>query len=376
MLRTAVEARLPLIVARTHDPQNAMRVIEVVTGQVPRRLAGLPRKNHLYVADSAAPPNVAEQCERVGASLILLNPEMTPLGAFDVGDLEVPRKLLARVMAESGVDFTVRKKLLPYLSGLTVSEAQACLKLTFVREPDLTPDGLLRTRRDCFPKATGIRLVDTNLEHYQPHKALTAWADKNRPFFLARGHDSRFVPRGLLFHGPPGTGKTLGAKHLSASWNVPLYRLDLGAMKHKYVGDSERNLRRALRNLDSEEPCIALFDEVEKFFGATDDDGVTTALLGELLWWFQERRSRVLTILTTNDVDAIPPELIRPGRIDAWLHFDKLTGTPLRVFTKRYAQTLDLSADAVEAMLVPGAQLSQAEVVARLIDLAKEEADV
>jgi ATP-dependent 26S proteasome regulatory subunit len=110
---------------------------------------------------------------------------------------------------------------------------------------------------------------------------------------------------------------------------VPLYRFDVGGAKGKYVGASEGNMLANLARLDNAEPCVCLVDEIEKVFSAKSgdsDSGTTTTMLSQLLWWLAEHKSRVLTIMTTNNAKALPPELYREGRIDEVIVFEGLTG--------------------------------------------------
>jgi SpoVK/Ycf46/Vps4 family AAA+-type ATPase len=120
--------------------------------------------------------------------------------------------------------------------------------------------------------------------------------------------------------GVPGCGKSLTAKAIATAWGRPLLRLDLGALKSKYVGDSESNLRKALEVIKSVGPCVVWLDEVEKALaGATQggaDGGVSSDALGTILSWMQERTGEAFVIATANDVSALPPELLRKGRFD------------------------------------------------------------
>lgn len=148
-----------------------------------------------------------------------------------------------------------------------------------------------------------------------------------------------FVAENFIVH---NTGKTLAAKHIASTFGIPLYRLDVGAMKGKYVGESEGNLLAALAQVDQVEPCVVIFDEVEKIFQSQGDSGVTTSLLSQLLWWLQEHKSKVFTVMTTNDLRKIPAELYREGRIDATMAFLGVDG-----FTDGY----EFSKGAFDAML-------------------------
>jgi SpoVK/Ycf46/Vps4 family AAA+-type ATPase len=126
-------------------------------------------------------------------------------------------------------------------------------------------------------------------------------------------------PRGLLLIGVQGCGKSLTARAVASEWNVALLQLEAGALFDKYVGESERNLRRALHTAEAMAPCVLWIDEVEKGFAARDsatDGGLSRRLLGALLTWLQERKAPVFTMATANDVGTLPPEFLRKGRFD------------------------------------------------------------
>jgi SpoVK/Ycf46/Vps4 family AAA+-type ATPase len=141
-----------------------------------------------------------------------------------------------------------------------------------------------------------------------------------------------------MMDGPPGTGKTQASKYIARIFEVPLYRVDVGGVKNKYVGESERRMLETFNRVDQEEPCVILFDEIEKVFTSThgeNDAGTTTTMLSQMLWWLQEHRSRVFTVMTTNALKKIPKELWRPGRIDQVMWFGGLeTGDALQLATK------------------------------------------
>jgi SpoVK/Ycf46/Vps4 family AAA+-type ATPase len=137
-----------------------------------------------------------------------------------------------------------------------------------------------------------------------------------------------------LLVGVPGCGKSLTAKAIATAWGIPLLRMDLGALKSKFVGESEANLRRAFRTIESVGRCVVWLDEVEKALaGATQgaaDGGVSSDALGAILGWMQDRQGEAFVIATANDVSALPPELLRKGRWDeVW--FVDLPTAPERV---------------------------------------------
>ncbi|UTA48622.1 AAA family ATPase [Simiduia sp. 21SJ11W-1] len=137
-------------------------------------------------------------------------------------------------------------------------------------------------------------------------------------------------PKGLMLLGVQGSGKSLAAKAVAGLWGLPLLRLDFGALYNKYHGESERNLREALALADRMAPCVLWMDEVEKGL-ATDgnDSGTSKRLLGTLLTWQAERKTSVFVVATANDISALPPELMRKGRLDE-IFFVDLPKAPVR----------------------------------------------
>ena len=128
------------------------------------------------------------------------------------------------------------------------------------------------------------------------------------------------APKGAVLVGISGCGKSLTAKAVATAWEIPLLRLDLGALKAKYVGDSEGNIRKAFKVIEAIGRCVVWIDEIEKAMaGSTSgasDGGVSADALSVVLNWMQERSSEAFVIATANDVEALPPELFRKGRFD------------------------------------------------------------
>lgn len=128
------------------------------------------------------------------------------------------------------------------------------------------------------------------------------------------------APRGILLLGVQGAGKSLCAKAIAAAWQRPLLRLDVGALYDKYIGESEKRLRDALRQAESMAPIILWVDEIEKAFASSaarsTDGGLSQRMFGTLLTWMQEHTAPVFLVATANDIEALPPELLRKGRFD------------------------------------------------------------
>jgi hypothetical protein len=125
------------------------------------------------------------------------------------------------------------------------------------------------------------------------------------------------VNGGAIVH---NCGKSLSAKAVATAWGMPLLRLDMGALRSKWVGESEGNIRKALKVAETVAPCVLWLDEIEKALaGATQgaaDGGTSADALGAVLQWMQDRAGDVFVVATANDVSALPPELLRKGRFD------------------------------------------------------------
>jgi AAA+ superfamily predicted ATPase len=128
------------------------------------------------------------------------------------------------------------------------------------------------------------------------------------------------APKGVLMLGVQGAGKSLAAKAVATAWQMPLMRMDVGALYDKYIGESERRLRDTLQQAELMAPIVLWIDEIEKAFASAAsrsvDGGLSQRMFGTLLTWMQERSGGVFTIATANDIEALPPELLRKGRFD------------------------------------------------------------
>lgn len=142
------------------------------------------------------------------------------------------------------------------------------------------------------------------------------------------------VPKGIMIIGMPGCGKSLTAKATASLFEIPLVRLDVGRLLGKYVGESEENMRKALKLSEAISPCVLWIDEIEKAFAGVGSDGggneVTTRLFGQFLTWMQEKENTVFIVATANDISRMPPEFLRKGRFDELFFVDLPNGEERR----------------------------------------------
>ena len=351
MLKLAISAQLPLVAVRTRDLINLSNVIYAICGKKPTpwlaNTAFSEGKVYLHIVQQLADtkanwPALYNKLAETESTLLVVNMPQAPETMFDAGEVPVPRALMVAFLKEVTDSQKKAEELLRGLGGCTIKEATELVRLTMARDQSLALNGLMETRKSSFQSNAGLSQVDGRQDFYEPHTALSSWLKREADFFLT-GAETKLRPRGLLFDGPPGTGKTAGAKWVAHSLGVPLYRVDIGGTKNKYVGSSEQNMLANLGRLDSEEPCVALIDEVEKVFGNKEyDSGTTTTMLSQLLWWLAEHQSRVLTILTTNNSKILPPELYREGRIDDVMWFEGLDADAALPFIRSVLKSLKL----------------------------------
>jgi len=239
------------------------------------------------------------------------------------------------------VDLTEQETatLLNHLAGLTLMEAEKILTKALVEDGRLAADDIehiARHKRSIVERDGLLEYypVEANLSDVADLRGFKAWLAQRtavvRDPARARQMGLPF-PKGVLLTGVPGCGKSLSAKALANEWQLPLLRLDPSALYNKYIGETEKNFRRAMSTAERMSPVVLWIDEIEKAFsvGTESDGGVSQRLLGSFLSWLQERQGDVFVIATANDVQRLPPELVRKGRFDE-LFFVDLPDDPTR----------------------------------------------
>ncbi len=216
--------------------------------------------------------------------------------------------------------------LLKHLSGLTLMEAQKVLTKAIIEDGRLTPEDI----RHVIHAKKAVIERDGLLEYYPAEQSMSDiadlatlkdWLGKRRNVVAnpekARAFGLTF-PRGVLLLGVPGCGKSLSAKAVASEWGLPLLKFDTAGLYNKYIGESEKNFKRAIRAAEQMAPVILWIDELEKAFasGGSEDGGVSQRILGSFLSWMQDRTGEVFIVATANDIERLPPEFLRKGRFD------------------------------------------------------------
>ena len=219
-----------------------------------------------------------------------------------------------------------REEVVRAAHGLTLAEAESVFAKALVVFGRLGPQqipAILEEKRQIIRKSGLLDYIEPEVELRDVGglENLKDWLVKRR---LAFGDKARAFglppPRGVLMLGVQGCGKSLCAKAVSAMWKLPLLRLDVGRIFNSLVGGSEENIRRAVAVSEGVAPCILWVDEIDKAFGAmsgqSTDSGTSQRVLGTFLVWLAEKTAPVFVAATANNVENLPPEMLRKGRFD------------------------------------------------------------
>jgi SpoVK/Ycf46/Vps4 family AAA+-type ATPase len=213
--------------------------------------------------------------------------------------------------------------LIKNLSGLSSSDAKRLIHNAIVNDGAITENDLPNVIQAKYrllnrEGTLSFEYDTTPFSEVGGMEKLKKWLQQRQPAFAnATGASGLDRPKGILLLGVQGCGKSLAAKAVAGMWSVPLLRLDFGRLYNKYIGETERNLRHALQTAEVMSPCVLWIDELEKgISGNNDEDGTSRRLLGTLLTWMAENTKHVFIVATANNIDQLPPELIRKGRMD------------------------------------------------------------
>ncbi len=257
--------------------------------------------------------------------------------------------------------------------GLTLEEVSDFLRL-YVKK-HLTKTGIALTA-DIIPAAVeyktgmlaqmGIELGKSATTPYGGLDLFSEWLQSRLKLFTKEARQYNLPqPKGVLLAGPPGTGKSLIAKNIAAILNLPLLQLDIAGMLGSLVGESEGNVKRALKTALAIKPCVLWIDEVDKALGNnSDSSGVSQRILGTILTFMSESEGGVFVVATANDVTALPAEFKRKGRFDENFFVNLPSATErqaiLKIHLKRFG--CEIPDEYLEAIAASTEKFSGAEL--------------
>lgn len=219
-----------------------------------------------------------------------------------------------------------RDRLIRACQGLTKCEVENALAKTIVSRGRLTGSDVqaILHEKEQIIRKSGILEFTPLVEEFGRIGGLgnlKRWLKLRNRGFSQKARDFGLpYPRCVMLVGVPGCGKSLCAKAVAAEWQMPLLKFDLGRVFQSRVGESEENMRKALSVAEGVAPAILWIDELEKGLagmgGANVDGGVSARVFGNLLTWMEEKQKPVFVVATGNNIDKLPPELLRKGRMD------------------------------------------------------------
>lgn len=209
------------------------------------------------------------------------------------------------------------------LAGLTMTDAMRMAKNAMYDDGAITEEDLpeiMEAKYKLFGDS-GVLSYEKDTAKFSDVAGLAnlkRWLkQRNKVFHSESNAGNLDKPKGIMLLGVQGCGKSLAARAVAGIWGIPLLRLDFGVLYNKYIGETEKNLREALKTANIMAPCVLWIDEIEKGVSQADNDsGVSKRVLGTLLTWMSDENDGVFIVATANDIAALPPELIRKGRLD------------------------------------------------------------
>jgi hypothetical protein len=226
-------------------------------------------------------------------------------------------------------------RVLDAAAGLTRYEAEGAFALSLTRHNAIRPESIWELKAQALKK-NNLLTLHRGGERFDGLGGLANLKDFCR---RALRPGRQVKPRGILLLGVPGVGKSAFAKGLGNESGRPTLLLDVGALLGSLVGQSEANLRQALRVADAMSPAVLFVDEIEKALsgvGGQGDSGVATRMFGTLLTWLSDHTSDVFFVGTSNDVSRLPPEFARAERFDAVFFLDLPTAPEKDVIWAMY----------------------------------------
>jgi len=409
----AVDLRLPLFewslttglhrfqgaaIGDTRDPLAALRHIEDIAGNDAIYLLKdmAPHLNHPNLTRPLR--DLAQKLMQTRSAIVLTGEPLElpkdieslavrfELELPDEGELrDLVRTVIDAVGARQKVSVELTReeaqRLVQALSGLTLNQARQVIAQAIVADGRLTGDDIrtvIRCKGEMIERGGILEFfpLEENTFRLGGFARLKRWLESARVGYTPEARALNLeAPKGILLVGVQGCGKSLAAKFVAREWQLTLLKLDAGRLYEKYVGESEKNFRKATALAEAMAPVVLWIDEVEKVFAqggnSESDGGLSQRLFGAFLTWLQEKKEAVFVVGAANDLMNVPPELLRKGRFDEIFFVDLPTDEERRdIFAihlslrKQDPATFDLAALAAATDGFSGAEIEQAVISA------------
>lgn len=242
---------------------------------------------------------------------------------------------------EVKIDEQLKKDIIEASLGLTILDAERAFNKMITNNIKQNKEFTRENLDELILEKEAIIRNSGYLEYYHHREtlsdiggsvALKEWLRQRQKAFDEKAREYGLpIPRGLLLIGIPGTGKSLFAKSIGAAFGQPIIKMDIGKIFAGIVGESESNMRQALKLVEAISPAVLWIDEIEKGLSGmassgSTDGGTTSRVLGTFLTWMQEKDKPIFVVATANDISGLPPEFLRKGRFDEIFFLDLPNG--------------------------------------------------
>ncbi len=275
-------------------------------------------------------------------------------------------------------------RLVQNLSGLTHRDSKRLIRNAIIDDGAITESDLPEVMKAKYQLLNQDDVLSYEYETARFSELggmskLKQWLSQRQAIFSDQEPGPLDIPRGILLLGVQGCGKSLAAKSVAGIWGLPLLRLDFGRLYDKYVGETEKNLRQAFQTAEVMAPCVLWIDELEKGISSgSDDQGTSKRLLGTFLTWMAEKTARVFIVATANQIDSLPPELVRKGRLDEIFFVDLPNEDTRRDIFQIHLEKRELKSEPIDVSALAkasegfsGSEIEQAVVSALYVSFGK-----
>jgi SpoVK/Ycf46/Vps4 family AAA+-type ATPase len=237
--------------------------------------------------------------------------------------LEELNRLLSSLQQE--IDPTTLNNIATACQGLSLERIRRVLSKVIAKNgeiDDSSPPLILQEKKQIIQQTQLLEfcLNDKNLDDLGGLDIFKQWLQlRDQAFSQEAIKYGLPYPKGLLLVGVQGTGKSVAAKIIAHEWQLPLLRLDFGRLFASLIGQSEQRVRKMIEIAEALSPCILWVDEIDKAFAgaqSSGDSGTTSRVLATFITWLSEKTSPVFVVSTANNIELIPPEILRKGRFD------------------------------------------------------------
>jgi SpoVK/Ycf46/Vps4 family AAA+-type ATPase len=243
---------------------------------------------------------------------------------------EMDRIFAEVVGAAKGVQVDLGEKhdaLIRGTLGLTEEEARQAFSKAILGRRTIGPEiieVLYEEKRQIVRKEGMLDYIPPriDLDSIGGLATLKDWLRQRKRFFAREAEEFGLdVPKGVLLTGISGCGKSMAVQAISGYWTLPMLRLDMNRVYSGILGTPERSLDVAIKTAEAVSPCVLWIDEIETAIVGTGGKGgggasLTTRIFSSFLTWMQEKKHMVFVAATANEIDQLPPELLRKGRFD------------------------------------------------------------